>query len=126
MNFLLVIGPEETQAARELVAFAAEEANWYQPDLAQPPPGENPKHCLQLNDFRCVFSITKAPDGSLYRHLSVSVPTPDKFPSPEAFDLIAQLFGFPEMNCETHGQYGIHCNKDEGCIVAVYPFTLLN
>lgn len=58
----------------------------------QRPPGDDPRHVVHLNTFRCVFSVSKA-DGKLWKHLSVSVPG-NKYPNPFAVYTIAQEFGF--------------------------------
>src|ERR1700745_1054225 len=90
----LVIDEEARKTVRRVVEFAEAEAHWYEPyqgDFSAP--GDDSRHVAMLGTYRCVFSITLAPDGQLYRHLSVSVPGED-FPNPYALYTIAELFGF--------------------------------
>lgn len=120
----LITTPEVREAVQKLVEFAAEEVNWYQP--GQPLPGDDPRHCIDLSTYRCVFSLTQMPDGSLYRHLSVSVPAKDKLPNPVAFNEIARLFGFPDMDDSLHIGHEVAHNEEEGCIVTAFPVTRAN
>ena len=128
MMRVLVISPEVAQSVQRIVDFASDRSNWYHPsagDTRRPSrsrvvPGDDPRHVLMLDTYRCVFSFT-AMDNKVYRHLSVSVPAEGErrpLPSPIAFNTIAQLFGFPEMG--TEGYHVAH-NEGEGCIVAVMP-----
>ncbi len=119
---VLVIDTVTKEAVRKVVDFASKEANWYNPLKEGPIPGNNPNHCVYLNKYRCVFSLTKMEDV-IYRHLSVSIQGEDELPHPTAFDTIAQLFGFPPMDSNTHQGYEIAHKKEEGCIVAAFPIT---
>lgn len=121
----LIIKPEVKDAVQGIVDFASKPENWYHPMEGASPPGDDPRYCILLNTYRCVFSFTES-RGSIYRHLSVSVPVKGKLPNPVAFNEVAKLFGFPDMNSKTHGQYQIAHKEDENCIVAVFPITLAN
>lgn len=88
---VLLLGPEQREAASRLAAFAL--TNVYVPGPGTTPPGDDPRHVLQLNDFRCVFSFTCVKD-KFYRHLSVSVGDGSTLPNPHAFQEIARLLGF--------------------------------
>lgn len=124
----LVITPEVKDAIKVVVDFASEEAHWYKPAEEENPPGNDPHYCIELNSYRCVFSLTQMPDGSLYRHLSVSVPTwkEGHLPHPAAFNEIAQLFGFPDMCDALHSGYQLAHNVEDGCVIAVFPITWTN
>jgi len=56
-------------------------------------PGGDPRHCVELNTFHCVFSLSIDDAGGRWRHLSISVPS-EKYPNPVAVSEIAGLFGF--------------------------------
>jgi hypothetical protein len=63
-------------------------------------PGNDPHFTALLGSYRTVFTFTR--DGeALFRHLSVSVPMPGRYPNPIAVWMIADLYGFtgwsPEM-----------------------------
>jgi hypothetical protein len=71
----LVIDDQARAKARRIREFAEQPENWYLVDGSDRElkiPGNDPRRVAYLNTYRCVFSITKAPDG-LYRHLSISV-----------------------------------------------------
>jgi hypothetical protein len=87
---LLIDERVKARVAR-LVAFA--EGNHYHVGKSEMIPGDDPRHVLDIGSYQCVFSFTVGPDGSLWRHLSISVPGP-KYPNPIAFNVIAELFGF--------------------------------
>jgi hypothetical protein len=70
----LIIDDQARAAVAEVLEHALEEQNYYEPGISAQPPGEDPRHCVLLNTYRCVFSITRDPERKLYRHLSISVP----------------------------------------------------
>ena len=51
------------------------------------------EHVLIPFGYRAAISYEQQPDG-LCRHLSISVDTPGRVPTPEAVDMIAKAFGF--------------------------------
>jgi hypothetical protein len=51
------------------------------------------EHVLIPYGYRASISFEHQPDG-LARHLSVSVDTPGRVPTPEAVEMIAKVFGF--------------------------------
>ena len=88
---VLIIDADAKAKAERVMAYARQHI--YYP--GEPPPGDDPRHVCLLNDFCCTFSYTKdEASGKLYRHLSVSIPVPDRYPSPEAMAEIAALFEF--------------------------------
>jgi hypothetical protein len=116
----LVIDKEARAAVAQVVAHALEPENYYEPGLSPQPPGDDPRYIVLLNTFRCVFSITKAPDGRLFRHLSISVPTPGKYPNEFAVLEIARLFGF--TGWDGHRLYFpdnwmIDANQEDECVI---------
>jgi hypothetical protein len=120
----LVINDKAKAAVAEVVAHAMDEQNYYEPGISNQPPGDDPRHVVLLNTYRCVFSITKAPDGSLFRHLSVSVPAKGKYPNEFAVLAIADLFGFvPKWDGKSRFPDGwiIGPNKDDECVVVAQP-----
>jgi hypothetical protein len=89
---VLIIGPEERNAAAKLTAFAL--TSPFTPGPGVKAPGDDPRHSMQLGDFRCVFSFTRI-DGKLYRHLSVGMlDQKAPLPNPLAVQEIAHLMGF--------------------------------
>jgi hypothetical protein len=91
---LLLIGPPELDAIARVVAYANDPENRYRPrEPAAQTPGDNPSHVLHLGDFRIVYSLTEV-KREVFRHLSVSVPNPEKLPAPAAVEVIMQHFGF--------------------------------
>jgi hypothetical protein len=83
-------------------------------------PGADAHYVVELNTFRCVFSFTQiGPPGTLYRHLSVSIPG-EKYPGPLAFYTIAELFGFTGWDGESEEpakDWLLDLNRDEHCLV---------
>jgi hypothetical protein len=62
------------------------------------PVGDDPNFVLQIPmGFKVVYSIEPQPKTGLCRHLSVSIPDPDKAPHPAAMETIAKNFGFPPL-----------------------------
>ncbi len=113
---ILALGPEDEARIKAVVEFAAKPENHYRllPGVDSTPPGLDPNFCAQLGHYRCVFSHTVTPD-CMYRHLSVSIPKPWRFPHPMAIEIIAKRFGF------TGGfkNWGVNVNKEDGCVVVV-------
>jgi hypothetical protein len=107
---------EETRAkvcAVEEFAYS----NWYRPGQSELVPGDDPRHTVLLNTYRCVFSYTKM-RSELFRHLSVSVPSA-KYPHPYAVWTIAELFGFTGWDGKSPGgapDWLAQPNKEEHCI----------
>ena len=130
----LIIDDTARQAAQRVIDFAEKKENHYIVGYggltAQRPPGDDSRHVLYVSGlagdlsgktgFRCVFSITEA-DGATWRHLSISIPPPTKYPNPYAVYTIAQdLFHFTGWNgrsSEPPASWAMNINKDEHCIV---------
>jgi hypothetical protein len=89
MTRVLVIDDIARAQAARVLAHA--EANPYRP--GDPVPGNQPGFVAHFGDYRSVFTYTHA-NRRIFRHLTVSVPTPGKYPSPIAVFEIANLFGF--------------------------------
>ena len=91
----LVISPEQVERVNDLVGYVSRRENWYRPGESDFVPGDRPEYSIDLNTYRCVFSITELPiDGIMFRNLSVSVPVAGKLPNEIAVWNIAVLFGF--------------------------------
>jgi hypothetical protein len=113
----LVIDGTTRARVAEVEEFAF--ANWYRPGQSESAPGDDPRHVVKLDTYRCVFSYTAGPQGGLYRHLSVSVPS-KHLPHPFAVFTIAELFGFTGWNGKTQTPpedwaFGIH--KKDHCVI---------
>lgn len=83
--------------AKEVVAFAEKQANWYYPGIpGRTVPGDIPDHILESGTTRAVFSWTKHPEHEdiILRHMSVSVKRKGRYPRPLVVWTIAHLFGF--------------------------------
>lgn len=95
----LLIDDDVRKRAAEVVAYA--DAHPYQPPYGNAP-GDDPKHVLQIDTYKAVFSKTIM-GGVEFRHLSVSVPG-GLYPGPEAVFLIAaDLFGFTGWGPDSPG-----------------------
>jgi hypothetical protein len=76
-----------------LKKFASQPENHYRPRPGVPPPGDDPRFCVKLGTYRCVFTVTRA-KGKLFRHLSISVKRHNRYPLIEPTEVIGRLFGF--------------------------------
>lgn len=90
----LLIGELERKRIAELIAFAHQKANWLDMEGTPFVPGDNPFYVLQLGNFRCVYTCTKANKDLFFRNLSVSVARPDRYPKAVPLFTVAALFGF--------------------------------
>lgn len=95
---VLLIDDDAREKVRRVTEFAKRPGNWYRlGDDGLPrtqPPGSNPQHICQLNDFICVFSYTREEGKDrLWRHLAISVKG-TKYANPFVAYEIAQLFEF--------------------------------
>jgi hypothetical protein len=84
----------KVQKVRE---FAEKAENHYVVGVSQVIPGNDPRYVADLDTYHCVFSITKTPEGGIYRHLSISVPS-TKLPNIFITFTIAEMFGFTGWN----------------------------
>lgn len=112
----LVIDDAVQARVREILEHSA--GNWYRPGKSENPPGEDPRHVVMLNTYRCVFSYTDIHD-CLWRHLSVSVPSKN-YPNPFAIYTIAELFGFTGWDGTSEkppADWLMDVNKIEHCVV---------
>jgi hypothetical protein len=117
---MLAIDDAARAAVAKVVAHAFEPENYYEPGSSPQPPGDDPRHVVLLNTYRCVFSITRAPDRQLWRHLSISVPAQGKYPHELAVLEIANLFGFtPKWEGGPRMPEGwmVGPNEDDECVV---------
>ncbi len=96
----LVVTNLDRADIEQIVDHASRRENWYDardksPGWLDKLPGDNPQLCYKIFDgYRCVFSYTLDTElRKVYRHLSISVDGKD-YPSPEAIQLLAPLFGF--------------------------------
>lgn len=105
----------------DVVNYAVIPKHWYKPferyEAKLNVPGDNKRHIAQLNDFRCVFSITQDRTGKLYRDLSISVPS-DKYPHQLAAFTIAGMFGFTgwDGGLLPPEQWLIRVDEQEHCV----------
>jgi len=116
----LLIDDEARARVREVLSFASK--NWYRLGRSEIVPGDDPRHTVLLNTYRCVFSYTLDPHDNLWRHLSISVPSKD-LPNPFAFYSIAELFDFTGWDGKSIEPppegWILGVNKQEHCITAV-------
>jgi hypothetical protein len=96
----LILGPAERASIQEVVTFAARPENHYRPFAGDNvPPGDKESYIRKFGlpdrPYRCVYSLTVASNGQLFRHLSISIPgMPDKAPNPIACWTLAAAYGF--------------------------------
>jgi hypothetical protein len=124
----LIIGPDQKAAIAKVVAHAMEPDHFYHAASGQIP-GDDPNFVAHVPvGFRCVFTLTKH-GGKLFRHLTVSVPDKDRFPSPEAMIALAREFGFTTSDdsfdltarLERDRWLISEGHEGENCMVAVQP-----
>jgi hypothetical protein len=125
MTMALRIGPEERIAAARVLAYS--EAHPYRPFDPQandPIPGGVPEHVLVIpHGIRCVFSYTVDRDGSIWRHLSVSLPGhAGRYPNPRSMEIIGHLFGFSGPL----SHWAVNIIKDEEVVVVAQRVQALN
>jgi hypothetical protein len=116
----IVIDAEARASIRKVRDYAGHPECVYRPGLGVPPPGDNAAHCVMVNTYRIVFSITEAEDRK-FRHLSISVPG-KHYPNEFAVMMLAREFGFPGWN-GTDGKFPprwqVGVNKEEHCVIVV-------
>jgi hypothetical protein len=123
---MLVMDDFAKASVNRVTSFATLPENWYRPGVSSFVPGDDPRFVAHMKQgFRCVFTITKAPDGFIFRHLSISVDG-DKYPNIAAVCAIAEMFGFAGWDGKTIDRLP-HCwmgnlNKLEHCVVIAQAF----
>lgn len=81
-------------------------------------PGHDPRHTLQIDDYRLVYSITQ--DRSIrLRHLSASIRNQERLPHPAAIEEIIRHLGYVGglASCEAYA------HPVEHCIIVVQPIA---
>lgn len=115
----LIIDDEARAKAAKVLAYA--EAHPYYPRQTTGVPSDDPNFVAMFNTYRAVFTFTHS-DGSIYRHLSISVPG-SFFANPAAVFTIAALFGFSGWDERTidraPGDWMLGVNEDEHCVTVV-------
>jgi len=117
----LNVNKEQQEAIDHLVRFARQPDAWFEAFRSRWIPGDNPQYVLHVDTYRCVFTYTLMPDGSVHRHLSVSVP--DAYPNPIAVFQLAVMFGFKGgkdqsgICCGPGDDWQIALNEQEHCVV---------
>ena len=121
----LVIDDEARAAADRVRTYA--EANHYNPRTGAKVPGDDPRHVLILGTYRAVFSITDMFDPlhrvrRSFRHLSVSIPDPKRYPHPVAVCMIADVLGFTGWSEEGDtlpSSWLMDIKQEEHCVAVV-------
>jgi hypothetical protein len=90
MMGVLFIGPDDERRIAEIIEFAKHRV-W---DGTEPI--DDDAHSIVLGTYIAKFTLTRARDGSLYRHLSVACypHRPDKLPGLFIVSEIGMAFGF--------------------------------
>jgi hypothetical protein len=113
---------------KRVLRHAMAPQHWYRPKKDARIPGDDPQFVAHIRDgYRCVFTITQT-EGTIFRHLTISVPSEDKYPNIVAAFLIAQEFGFVGWDGKTidvlpPGWMG-DVNKVDHCITLVQPYEV--
>jgi hypothetical protein len=118
------IGKHIQQQAAKIAEYAADPDHWYKVGEVDWIPGDLAEYVLISGDTRAVFTWTHI-FGSLIRHMTVSVSTPKKYPTPEVVWTLAHYFGFTGAKPEDQFQlvkepapdWNVGINENEGCIV---------
>jgi len=119
---VLTIDDDQRTAIKHLVNFARQPDAWYKPGRSRWIPGDNPQYVLHVDSYRCVFTYTLMLEGTVYRHLSLSVPG-KAYPHPLATKIIADMFGFTGSREAAPDDPGfgpdwlLDMHEDENCIV---------
>ncbi len=98
----LILGPAELASIEEVLTFAARPENHYRPFAGDTvPPGDKEGYVrnfgLPDRPYRCVYSLSVASNGELFRHLSISIPRMQEqatAPHPIALWTLARAYGF--------------------------------
>jgi len=118
----LIFDETNKQKVEKLLEFANRPENYYVIGTTSFIPGDRPEYVAQINDYRCVFTMTKD-EGLIYRHLSISVPVPGRLPHPIAAFTMATWFGFTgaimnkDVAMEPGKDWQIGLGGDKGCVV---------
>lgn len=119
----LLLTPEIKSRIAAQVEWANRPENRYRAGVDPEPPGDNPACIMNLeHGFRVVYSRTLAPDGSEWRHLSISVEG-TKYPNQMAAYSIATLFGFTggeqveDVTVKPGEDWMFHIDEEARCIV---------
>lgn len=125
----LIIGDAAKAKVQRVLDFALQPENWYQPsrgnDQAVTPPGDDKRHVVTLDTYRCAFSIIVDAKEMPWRHLSISVPS-EKYPNPFAAYTIAELFGlsgWDGKSVEPPNGWALSVNAEEHCVVLAQPYV---
>ena len=124
---VLIVDDFAKAAVQRVTDFATLPENWYRPGRDNLIPGDDPRFVAHIQQgYRCVFTITKAPDGFVFRHLSISVEVDSEsnnknlYPNVAAACALAELFGFSGWDGYTIDRipdgWMVHINKQEHCI----------
>jgi hypothetical protein len=109
-------------AAKAKVARVLEHAEANPYHFRGPVPGDDPRFVAELNTYRAVFTLSHDPEGKVWRHLSISVPSKN-YPNPVAVLTIAELFGFTGWDGRTIDQLPLDWILDvktqEHCVVVM-------
>lgn len=122
MMQFLELNDDQKAAVENLVKFASHPDNWYLIGHSQWSPGDRVEYCLHLNNYRTVFTISKAED-KLYRHLSLSFNGKAAMHPIIAFT-IAAMFGFTnakirenDVVTEPGPDWQVGINKKENSLI---------
>lgn len=90
---MLDMSEENRKQVQSLKDFAEKPENRFVVGESSFVPGDRSEYVRYLNNYRCVFTLTEH-EGRVFRHLSMSVPTPNMLPNKIAAFTIATWFGF--------------------------------
>jgi hypothetical protein len=121
---ILFLGEEVEQRIFDIVAHASNPLHWYRPGKSDWVPGDKPEYVLLSGDTKAVFSWTETTE--VFRHLSVSVKTPGKYPDPIVVWTLAHKFGFQGVTPDPQGivhspssTWSCGTNQDFECVTLI-------
>jgi hypothetical protein len=90
---MLELSDENRKQAQSLKEFAEQPENRFVIGRSSFVPGDRSEYVRYLNNYRCVFTLTEH-ESRVFRHLSISVPAPNRLPHQMSAFTIATWFGF--------------------------------
>ena len=95
-NRELIIGDPERKRIKQVIEFARDRSNWFNPVVSEFLPAEIEGYgAIIPRGHKCVFTYTQDNESNdLFRHLTISVTGNGNYPHEKSIFMLAGLFGF--------------------------------